>query len=161
MVLLLLARGLFGRVGVNEGFFGFGSDDLDVDVVLASKEEALTDWEVGKTLALFVGKFEHVGEDVDGSGGLFEEKLHGRVVDDGAPHFATHEIFYVLSNGSETKVIFTGAFGERKEEVGAVFIFHELPGFVDEEKATFLLGADDVPDVGEDDVHSDRTEFVF
>jgi predicted glycosyltransferase involved in capsule biosynthesis len=34
-------------VGGDEGFFGFGGDDLDVDVVLAGEEEALADGEVG------------------------------------------------------------------------------------------------------------------
>ena len=149
------------RVGGDEGFFGFGGDDLDVDVVLAGEEETLPYWEVGEAFAFFVGEFENVGEDVDGGGGLFEQELHGRVGDDGAAHFARHEIFDVLGDGGEAEVVFAGALGEGEKEIGGIFVFHELPGFVYEEEAFLLLGADGVPDVGEDNVHGDGAEFVF
>ena len=37
--------------GGDEPGFGFGSNDLDMDVRLASKEKTLTYWEAGKKLA--------------------------------------------------------------------------------------------------------------
>lgn len=53
-------------------FFGLGSDDLDMDVVSASEEEALADWEVGEAFFLFVGELEYVAQDVNGASALFE-----------------------------------------------------------------------------------------
>ena len=150
-----------GRVCGDETFFGFGGDDLDVDVVLAGKEEALTDWEVGETFLFFLGKFKDVRENIYGGGGLFQEDLHGGVVDDSTPHLATHKVFYILGDGGETEVILTGTLGETEEEVSTIFVFHELPGLVDEEEATLLFGADNVPDVGENDIHGYGTKFVF
>ena len=132
-----------------------------MDVVGAGEEETLADWEVGEALFFFVGEFEDVGEDVDGGGRLFEEKLHGGVGDDGAAHFSAHEVFDVLSDGGEAEVVFACALSEGEEEVGGVFELHELPGFVDDEEAAFLFGADDVPDVGEDDIHGDGAKLVF
>ena len=38
---------------------------------------------------------------------------------------------------------------------------HELPSLINDEEAAFLFSADDVPDVGEDDIHGDRAKFVF
>ena len=150
-----------GGVGGDERFFGFRGDDLNVDVVGASEEEALADREVGETLLFFVSELEYVGEDVDGGSGLFEKKLHGRVGDDGTAHLGGHEIFDVLSDGGEAKVVFAGALGKREEEVSGVFKLHELPGLIDDEEATLLFGADDVPNVREDDIHGDRAKLVF
>lgn len=87
------------RTGGDEGFFGFGGDDLDMNVVCAGEEEALPDWEVREAFLFFVGELEDVGQNVDGGGGLFQEKLHGRVRDDSATHLATHEVFDVLGDG--------------------------------------------------------------
>ena len=36
-------------------------------------------------------------------------------------------------------------------------MIHELPGFIDDEEAALLISADDIPDMGEDDVHCDGT----
>ena len=55
-----------GRVGCDQAFFGFGGDDLDVDVVLAGEEKALADGEVGEALLFFLGQLKDVGEDIDG-----------------------------------------------------------------------------------------------
>ena len=63
-------------VGVDEGFFGFGGDDLDVDVVLAGEEEALPDREVGEAFLFFFGEFEDVGQNIDGGRVLLQEELH-------------------------------------------------------------------------------------
>ena len=53
---------LFGVwIRSDKRFFGLGCNDLNVDVVLASKEETLTDWEVGETTFFFFGKLEDVG----------------------------------------------------------------------------------------------------
>ena len=134
---------------------------MDVDVVLAGEEEALAYGEVGEAFALFIGEFEDVGENVYGGSGLFEEELHGGVGDDGAADFTGHEIFYVLGDGGETEIVFTGTFGEGEEEVGGIVVLDKLPGFIYDEHATFLLGADYVPDVGEDDIHGDGAKFVF
>ena len=82
-------------------------------------------------------------------------------MDDGTPHLATHKVLDVLGNSGEAEVVFTGALCQAKEEIGTVFVFHELPSFVDEKETTLLFGTDDIPDVGEDDVHSDGAEFVF
>ncbi len=92
---------------------------------------------------------------------MFKEELHRRVGDDGATHFATHKVFNFLGDSSEAKIVFTGAFSETEEEVGGVVVFHELPGLINDEHAAFLFGADNIPDVGKDDVHSNRAEFVF
>lgn len=130
-------------------------------MVTTSEEETLTHGEVGETLFFFVGEFEDVGENVDGGGGLFEEELHGGVGDDGTAHFSGHEIFDVLGDGGEAEVVFASAFGEGEEEVGGVFELHKLPGFVDDEETAFLFGADNVPNMREDDIHGDRAKFVF
>lgn len=132
-----------------------------MDVAGAGKEEALADWEVGEAFLFFFGEFEDVGKDVHGGAGLFEQELHGRVSDDGAAHFAAHEILNVLGDGGETKVVFAGALGETEEEVGRIVVFHELPGLVNDKKAAFLLGADNVPDVGKDNIHGDGAEFIL
>lgn len=39
-----------------------------MDVVGASKEETLTNWEVGETLFLLVGEFEDIGKNVNCGG---------------------------------------------------------------------------------------------
>ena len=132
-----------------------------MDVVGAGKEETLTNWEVGETFLLLVGELENVGEDVDGGAGLFEKELHGGVGDDGATHFAAHEVLNVLSDGGEAEVVFAGAFGEAEEEVGGIVVFHELPSLVNDEKAAFLLGANNIPNVGENNIHGNGAEFVL
>ena len=121
----------------------------------------MADWEVAETFLFFLGEFKNVGKNIDGGGRLFEKELDGGVGDDGTTHFARHEILDVLGDGGETEIVFPGAFGERKEEVGGIVVFHELPGLVDDENAFFLLGTDDVPDVGKDDVHGDRAKLVL
>lgn len=130
-------------------------------MVGAGEEEAVTDWEVGKAFLLFAGELENIGQNINGGSGLLEEELHGRVGDDGATHLAAHEIFHILSNSSETKIILTGAFGEAEEEVGGIVVFHELPGLINNEKAAFLLSTNDVPDVRKNNIHSDRAKLVF
>ena len=130
-------------------------------MVGAGKEETLTNWEVGETFLLLVGEFKNVGEDVDGGAGLFEEELHGGVGDDGATHFAAHEVLDVLGDGGEAEVVFAGAFGEAEEEVGRIVVFHELPSLVNDEEAALLLGTNNVPNVGENNIHGNGAEFVF
>ena len=66
-----------------------------------------------------------------------------------------------MGDGGETKVVFAGALGETEEEVGGIVVFHELPGLVNDEKAALLLGADNVPDVGKDNIHGDGAEFIL
>ena len=132
-----------------------------MDMVRSGEEEALADWEVGEAFFLFVGEFEDIRKHINGAGALFEEKLHGRVGDDSTSHFAAHEIFDVLGDSGEPKIVFTGTFSKAEEEVGGIVIFHELPGLINDEKATFLFGTHDIPDVTEDDIHSDGAEFVF
>ena len=148
-------------VGGDKLFLGFRGDDLDVDVVGAGKEESLTNWEVGETFLFFVGEFEDVREDIDGGSGLFEQELHGRVGDDSATHFGAHKIFDVLSDGSKAEIVFASAFGEGEEEVGGIVVLHELPSLIDDEETTLLLGADDIPDVRQDNIHGDGAELVF
>ena len=73
-------------------------------------------WPTGKLarrFLFFFGELEDIGKDIHGGAGLFEQELHGRVGDNGAAHFAAHEILNVLGDGSETKVVFAGALGER------------------------------------------------
>ena len=66
-----------------------------------------------------------------------------------------------MGNSRETEVVFSGALGEGEEEVGGVVVLHKLPGLVNDEEATLFLGADNVPDVGEDDIHGDGAKLVF
>ena len=61
-----------GRIGGNEGFLGFGSNDLDVDVIGSGEEETLADREVGETLLFFLGEFKYVRKSIDGRGRLFK-----------------------------------------------------------------------------------------
>ena len=44
-----------------------------MDVIWTSKEETLTDWEVGEALLFFFGKFESFGKNVNGGSGLFKK----------------------------------------------------------------------------------------
>jgi hypothetical protein len=37
-----------------------------MDVILASKEESLADWEAGKTLTFLTGELKDVGENING-----------------------------------------------------------------------------------------------
>ena len=92
---------------------------------------------------------------------MLEEELHGRVRDDGATHLGPHEIFDVLGDGGETEGVFAGALRQRKEEVCRIIKLHELPSLVDDEETAFLFGADDIPDVIENDVHGDGAELVL
>ena len=62
-----------GWVSSDEAFLSLRSDDLDMDVVLAGKEEALADWEVTETLALFIGEFKDIGKNIDGGAGLLKK----------------------------------------------------------------------------------------
>jgi hypothetical protein len=55
-----LSYGLIGRIGGDEGFFGFRGDNLNVDVILAGEEEALAYWEVGESFLLLAGEFVDV-----------------------------------------------------------------------------------------------------
>ncbi len=132
-----------------------------MDVVGAGEEEALADWEVGEAFLFFVGELKDIGKNIDGGRGLFQKELHGGVRDDSATHFATHKVFNVLSDSGETEVVFAGAFGEAEEEVCGIVVFHELPGLIDDEEAAFLVGADNIPDVGKNNIHSDGTKFVL
>lgn len=66
-----------------------------------------------------------------------------------------------MSDGGETEIVFTGAFGETEKKVGRIVVFHELPSFVDDEETAFLLGAYNVPNMREDDIHSNWSKFVF
>lgn len=130
-------------------------------MVGAGEEEAVTDWEVGKAFLLFTGELENIGQNINGGSGLLEEELHGRVGNDGATHFTAHEVFHILSNSGETKIILTGALSKAEEEVGGIVVFHELPGLINNEKAAFLLSTNDVPDVRKNNIHSDRAKLIF
>ena len=71
-VLLLSSNvGARGGVGVDEGFFGIGSDDLDVNMILAGEEESMSDGKTGEALFLFIGKLEDIREDINGGIVLF------------------------------------------------------------------------------------------
>lgn len=153
---------LFGVwIRSDKRFFGLGCNDLNVDVVLAGKEETLTDWEARKALALLFCELEDVGQNIDGGSGLFEEKLHRGVRDNSTTHLGTHEVLNVLGNCSETEVVFTSALGEAKEEVCRIFILHELPGLINDKHALALVGAGNVPNVVQDDIHCDWAKFIF
>lgn len=130
-------------------------------MVGAGEEEALADWEVGEAFLFFVGELKDIGKNIDGGRRLFQEELHGGVRDDSAAHFATHKVFNVLSNSGETEVVFAGALGETEEKVCGIVVFHELPSFIDDEEAAFLVGADNIPDMGKNNIHSDGAEFVL
>ena len=54
-------------VGVDELMFGLAGDDLDMDVILSRKEQALPDREVGETFALFFGELKDVAKYVHGT----------------------------------------------------------------------------------------------
>ena len=92
---------------------------------------------------------------------MFKEELHRGVGNNSTSHLAAHEVFNILGNSSETEVIFTGTLSETEEEVGRVVIFHKLPSLINNEEATPLVGTDDVPDMGKDNIHGDWTKFVF
>lgn len=66
MIIYIIAYLALIGVGGDERLFGFGCDDLKVNVITTSKEEALTDWEVGETLFFFVGELEDIRQDIDG-----------------------------------------------------------------------------------------------
>ena len=87
--------------------------------------------------------------------------MHRGVGDDGPTHARSHEVLDVLGDGGDAQVVFAGAFGQAEHEVGRVFVLHELPGFIDDEDAFFLVGLGLVPDVIEHDVHGYRSQFVF
>ena len=53
-------------IGGDQAGFGWAGHDLNVDVVLAGKEETLPDWEVGESLALLFSEFEHIRQYIDG-----------------------------------------------------------------------------------------------
>lgn len=38
---------------------------------------------------------------------------------------------------------------------------HKLPSLVDNKKTLTLIGANDIPDMVQDDIHGNRTKFVF
>ena len=40
-------------------------------------------------------------------------------------------------------------------------MLHELPGLIYDQEATFLLGADHIPDVAEHDIHGHRAKFIL
>ena len=92
---------------------------------------------------------------------MLEEKLHRGVCDDGTSHLGAHEVLNVLSNCSETKVVLTSALSKAEEEVCGIFVLHELPGLINDEHALALVGAGDIPNVVQDDIHSDWAKFVF
>ena len=92
---------------------------------------------------------------------MLEQELHRSVGDDGSAHTTSHEIFNVLCDSGDAEVVFTGALGKREEEVRGVFVFHELPGFVDDEDTLTLVGFGLVPDVVQYYIHGDGTELVL
>jgi hypothetical protein len=47
-----------------------------MDVILAGKEETLTDWEACEAFALLASKLEDVRKNVDSGRRLLEKKLH-------------------------------------------------------------------------------------
>lgn len=60
-----------GRGGGDERFFSFAGDDLEMDMVLAGKEETLADWKIRETLLFFFGELKDIRENIDGGGRLF------------------------------------------------------------------------------------------
>ena len=52
-------------------------------------------------------------------------------------------------------------YGEAEEEVGRIVVFHELPSLVNDEEAALLLGTNNIPNVGENNIHGNGAEFVF
>ena len=87
--------------------------------------------------------------------------MHRGVGDDCPPHARTHEVFNVLGDGGDAEVVFTGAFGQAEQEVGRVFVLHQLPGFIDDQHALFLVGLGLVPDVIQHDIHGYWPQFVL
>ncbi len=83
------------------------------------------------------------------------------VGDDGAAHARTHKVFHVLRNSGDAEVILAGPFGEAEQEVGRVFVLHQLPGLVNDQNAPFLVALGLVPDVVQHDVHGDRAQFIL
>ena len=148
-------------VGCDQALFGRTGDNLDMNMVLTGKEEALADREISEALSFLFGQLKDVSEYVNGARGLFEEELHRTVGDDSTPHLAAHEVFDVLGDGCESEEVLTGTFREAKEEVRGVVVLHQLPGLVNDQEALFLLGAGLIPDVRQDDIHCDRAELVL
>ena len=50
----------------DEPGLGRAGDNLDVNVILAGKEQALADWELAQTLLLFACQVEDIAQDIDG-----------------------------------------------------------------------------------------------
>ena len=53
------------RIRRDERFFGFGCDDLNMNVVLPCEEETMADWEVREALTLFTGELKDFCKNVD------------------------------------------------------------------------------------------------
>ena len=55
----------------SKGFFGIGSDNLDMDMVITSEEKTLTDGKIREAFLFFFGQFKDVRENINGGGRLF------------------------------------------------------------------------------------------
>ena len=92
---------------------------------------------------------------------MFHEELDGGVGDDGLTVVSGQKIFDVLGDGGDPEVVFVGAFGEGVEEGGGVGVFHEIPGFINDQKPFFEVFFDFGPDVVENDKHGDGAEGLL
>ena len=157
---LLFLEEIFGICG-DELVLCWGGDDTEGDVVLAGKKDSFADLSTEEKVFFSLREVEDILEPVGGTSALFHQHLDTGVGDDGLAVVGLDEVFDVLSDRGEAKVVFAGALGDGIEERGGVFVFHEIPCLVDDEKSFFEVSFDLSPDVVKDDKDGGRPKLVL
>src|SRR5262249_59439621 len=105
-------------------------------------------------LLFAVGEGEGAGDVGDGLGCLAEQDLGGGVGGDGFAEVVGEDVGGVLGGDGESGPVFAGGFGHAEQEVRAGRLFHQQPGFVDDDQAGPAYGG--VGDLAPDDVQGEQ-----
>ena len=145
------------RLARDDLLFEVGCEYLDADMLSSCEEESGTDRSIQEDIFLLFCELEYVLQDIDRCRRLLEKELYRRVRHYGFPILVCHEVFYILCDRRDTESILAGSLHEAEEESRRVLILHDIPRFIHDELSPLHTRSRDIPDVVQDDIHSDRT----
>jgi hypothetical protein len=66
-----------------------------------------------------------------------------------------------LCDCRDSEAILTSTFHKTEEELGTIFVLHDVPCLIYNEHALTFTRASNVPDIVEEDIHGDRAEDII
>ena len=127
-------------------------------MLCTSKEESLTNSCIQKNIFFLIREFEGILEHIYRRWGLFEEKLDRSIRYNRFSIIRTHKILNILCNSRDTKSILTSSFDKTKEKFCTRLILHDIPSFINDQKAFFFFFPREIPHISKHDIHSSRTQ---